>query len=170
VRPELGCVWLRRCLMFVMAENFITWGAYRILPPIWPHTPPRPLRKSKSAFRPRSNAEAISRRLLTAYRARLEAMEIGTGGYHGTGIVHLLTCWRMSGTARAWKTKFEDSWHSRGDVEFHGNPVQPDRKACGTHREAFGRQSAAERLMCSVLWDFPVCREARSLTLSNWIT
>src|SRR5258707_703655 len=58
----------------------------------------------------------------------LEAMEIGTGGYPGTGHCPIDELLADLGKAKAWKKKFEDRGIHVATLSCHGNPVHPDEK------------------------------------------
>src|SRR5260370_16598859 len=67
----------------------------------------------------------------------LEAMEIGTGGYPGTGHCPVDELLADAGKARAWKKKFEDRGIHVATLSCHGNPVHPDEKHAARYREIF---------------------------------
>src|SRR5882672_2364056 len=70
----------------------------------------------------------------------LEAMEIGTGGYPGTGhcpIDELLT---DAGKAKAWKKKFEDRGIHVATLSCHGNLFIRTKSMLHTIARAFARR------------------------------
>src|SRR5216684_4505813 len=67
----------------------------------------------------------------------LEAMEIGTGGYPGTGHCPVDELLADAGKAKAWKKRFEDRGIHVATLSCHGNPVHPDAKHAARDIESF---------------------------------
>src|SRR5216684_2936518 len=102
----------------------------------------------------------------------LEAMEIGTGGYPGTGHCPVDELLADSGKAREWKKKFEDRGIHVATLSCHGNPVHPDEKHAARDRESFRKTILlAERLDVRVIVGFSGCPGGTpNDTQPNWIT
>src|SRR5882762_9692475 len=67
----------------------------------------------------------------------LEAMEIGTGGYPGTGHCPIDELLADPGKAKVWKKKFEDRGIQVATLSCHGNPVHPDAKHAAKDADTF---------------------------------
>ena len=102
----------------------------------------------------------------------LEAMEIGTGGYPGTGHCPIDELLADAGKAKAWKKKFEDRGIHVATLSCHGNPVHPDEKHAAHDRESFRKTVLlAERLDVRVIVGFSGCPGGTPTdTQPNWIT
>ena len=102
----------------------------------------------------------------------LEAMEIGTGGYPGTGHCPIDELLADAGKAKAWKKKFEDHGIHVATLSCHGNPVHPDEKHAAHDRESFRKTVLlAERLDVPVIVGFSGCPGGTPTdTQPNWIT
>jgi sugar phosphate isomerase/epimerase len=102
----------------------------------------------------------------------LEAMEIGTGGYPGTGHCPIDELLADAGKAKAWKKKFEDRDIHVATLSCHGNPVHPDEKHAARDRESFRKTVLlAERLDVRVIVGFSGCPGGTPTdTQPNWIT
>jgi len=102
----------------------------------------------------------------------LEAMEIGTGGYPGTGHCPVDELLADAGKAKAWKKKFEDRGIHVATLSCHGNPVHPDEKHAAHDRESFRKTVLlAERLDVRVIVGFSGCPGGTPTdTQPNWIT
>ena len=102
----------------------------------------------------------------------LEAMEIGTGGYPGTGHCPVDELLADAGKAKAWKKKFEDRGIHVATLSCHGNPVHPDEKHAARDRENFRKTILlAERLDVRVIVGFSGCPGGTPTdTQPNWIT
>jgi hypothetical protein len=102
----------------------------------------------------------------------LEAMEIGTGGYPGTGHCPIDELLADPGKAKAWKKKFEDRGIQVATLSCHGNPVHPDEKHAARDRESFRKTILlAERLDVRVIVGFSGCPGGTPAdTQPNWIT
>src|SRR5256885_12268596 len=102
----------------------------------------------------------------------LEAMEIGTGGYPGTGHCPIDELLADGGKAKAWKKKFEDRGIHVATLSCHGNPVHPDEKHAAHDRESFRKTVLlAERLDVPVIVGFSGCPGGTPTdTQPNWIT
>jgi hypothetical protein len=102
----------------------------------------------------------------------LEAMEIGTGGYPGTGHCPIDELLEDAGKAKAWKKKFEDRGIQVATLSCHGNPVHPDAKHAARDRESFRKTVLlAERLGVRVIVGFSGCPAGTPAdTQPNWIT
>src|SRR6266403_4718309 len=102
----------------------------------------------------------------------LEAMEIGTGGYPGTGHCPIDELLADAGKAKAWKKKFEDRGIHVATLSCHGNPVHPDEKHAAHDRESFRKTVLlAERLDVPVIVGFSGCPGGTPTdTQPNWIT
>src|ERR1700736_2302730 len=88
----------------------------------------------------------------------LEAMEIGTGGYPGTGHCPIDELLENAGKAKAWKKKFEDRGIQVATLSCHGNPVHPDAKHAARDRESFRKTVLlAELLEVRVIVGFSGC-------------
>src|SRR5207245_8676774 len=88
----------------------------------------------------------------------LEVMEIGTGGYPGTGHCPVDELLEDAGKAKAWKKKFEDRGIQVATLSCHGNPVHPDEKHAAHDRESFRKTVLlAERLDVPVIVGFSGC-------------
>src|ERR1700756_5758374 len=102
----------------------------------------------------------------------LEAMEIGTGGYPGTGHCPIDELLADAAKAKAWKKKFEDRGIQVATLSCHGNPVHPDEKHAARDRESFRKTVLlAERLGVRVIVGFSGCPGGTPAdTQPNWIT
>ncbi len=102
----------------------------------------------------------------------LEAMEIGTGGYPGTGHCPIDELLADAAKAKAWKKKFEDRGIHVATLSCHGNPVHPDEKHAARDRESFRKTVLlAERLDVRVIVGFSGCPGGTPAdTQPNWIT
>src|SRR6266853_3073479 len=102
----------------------------------------------------------------------LEAMEIGTGGYPGTGHCPIDELLADAAKAKAWKKKFEDRGIHVATLSCHGNPVHPDEKHAAHDRESFRKTVLlAERLDVPVIVGFSGCPGGTPTdTQPNWIT
>src|ERR1700674_5515608 len=102
----------------------------------------------------------------------LEAMEIGTGGYPGTGHCPVDELLADAGKAKAWKKRFEDRGIHVATLSCHGNPVHPDEKHAARDRESFRRTVLlAERLGGKVIVGFSGCPGGTPTDAQpNWIT
>src|SRR5258705_13414468 len=102
----------------------------------------------------------------------LEAMEIGTGGYPGTGHCPIDELLADAGKAKAWKKKFEDRGIHVATLSCHGKPVHPDEKHAAHDRESFRKTVLlAERLDVRVIVGFSGCPGGTPTdTQPNWIT
>jgi sugar phosphate isomerase/epimerase len=99
-------------------------------------------------------------------------MEIGTGGYPGTGHCPIDELLADAGKAKAWKKKFEDRGIQVATLSCHGNPVHPDEKHAARDRESFRKTILlAERLDVRVVVGFSGCPGGTPTdTQPNWIT
>lgn len=102
----------------------------------------------------------------------LEAMEIGTGGYPGTGHCPIDELLADAAKAKAWKNKFEDRGIRVATLSCHGNPVHPDEKHAARDRESFRKTVLlAERLDVKVIVGFSGCPGGTPTDAQpNWIT
>jgi Xylose isomerase-like TIM barrel len=102
----------------------------------------------------------------------LEAMEIGTGGYPGTGHCPIDELLADPAKAKAWKKKFEDRGIHVATLSCHGNPVHPDEKHAARDRESLRKTILlAERLDVRVIVGFSGCPGGTPAdTQPNWIT
>src|SRR5712672_2552755 len=102
----------------------------------------------------------------------LEAMEIGTGGYPGTGHCPIDELLADPAKAKAWKKKFDDHGIHVATLSCHGNPVHPDEKQAARDRESFRKTVLlAERLDVKVIVGFSGCPGGTPQdTQPNWIT
>ena len=102
----------------------------------------------------------------------LEAMEIGTGGYPGTGHCPIDELLADPAKAKAWKKKFDDHGIRVATLSCHGNPVHPDEKQAARDRESFRKTVLlAERLDVKVIVGFSGCPGGTPTdTQPNWIT
>jgi sugar phosphate isomerase/epimerase len=102
----------------------------------------------------------------------LEAMEIGTGGYPGTGHCPIDELLAHPAKAKAWQKKFEDRGIHVATLSCHGNPVHPDEKHAARDRESFRKTVLlAERLDVRVIVGFSGCPGGTPTdTQPNWIT
>src|ERR1700682_5729310 len=102
----------------------------------------------------------------------LEAMEIGTGGYPGTGHCPIDELLADTAKAKAWKKKFEDRQIRVATLSCHGNPVHPDAKHAARDVETFRKTVLlAERLDVKVIVGFSGCPGGSPSDVQpNWIT
>ena len=102
----------------------------------------------------------------------LEAMEIGVGGYPGSGHCPVDELLADPAKAKAWKKKFEDHGIHVATLSCHGNPVHPDAKHAARDQENFKKAvRLAERLDVKVIVGFSGCPGGSpSETQPNWIT
>ena len=102
----------------------------------------------------------------------LEAMEIGTGGYPGTGHCPIDELLADAAKAKVWKKKFEDRGIRVATLSCHGNPVHPDEKHAARDRESFRKTVLlAERLDVRVIVGFSGCPGGTPTDAQpNWIT
>src|SRR2546423_960717 len=88
----------------------------------------------------------------------LEAMEIGVGGYPGSGHCPVDELLADPAKAKAWKKKFEDHGIHVATLSCHGNPVHPDAKHAARDQENFKKAvRLAERLDVKVIVGFSGC-------------
>src|SRR5256714_4916569 len=102
----------------------------------------------------------------------LEAMEIGVGGYPGSGHCPVDELLADPSKVKAWKKKFEDHRIHVATLSCHGNPVHPDAKHAARDQENFKKAvRLAERLDVKVIVGFSGCPGGSpSETQPNWIT
>jgi sugar phosphate isomerase/epimerase len=102
----------------------------------------------------------------------LEAMEIGTGGYPGTGHCPIDELLADQAKAKAWQKKFEDKGIQVATLSCHGNPVHPDVKHAARDIESFRKTVLlAERLGVKVVVGFSGCPGGTPTDAQpNWIT
>src|SRR5580704_14696027 len=102
----------------------------------------------------------------------LEAMEIGTGGYPGTGHCAIDELLADPAKAKAWKKRFEDRGIQVATLSCHGNPVHPDEKHAARDAESFRKTVLlAERLGVKVIVGFSGCPGGTASDAQpNWIT
>src|SRR5579859_6552434 len=102
----------------------------------------------------------------------LEAMEIGTGGYPGTGHCPIDELLADAGKAKAWQKKFEDRGIQVATLSCHGNPIHPDPKHAARDIESFRKTVIlAERLGVKVIVGFSGCPGGTPTDAQpNWIT
>ena len=102
----------------------------------------------------------------------LEAMEIGTGGYPGTGHCPIDELLADPAKAKAWQKKFEDRGIQVATLSCHGNPVHPDAKHAARDIESFRKTVLlAERLEVRVIVGFSGCPGGTPTDAQpNWIT
>ena len=102
----------------------------------------------------------------------LEAMEIGVGGYPGSGHCPVDDLLADPAKAKAWKKKFEDRGIHVATLSCHGNPVHPDAKHAARDQENFKKAvRLAERLDVKVIVGFSGCPGGSPTeTQPNWIT
>jgi sugar phosphate isomerase/epimerase len=102
----------------------------------------------------------------------LEAVEIGTGGYPGSGHCPIDELLADPAKAKAWVKKFEDRGIRVATLSCHGNPVHPDPKHAERDRESFRKTVLlAERIGVKVIVGFSGCPGGSPTdTQPNWIT
>src|ERR1700752_135084 len=102
----------------------------------------------------------------------LEAMEIGTGNYPGSGHCPLDELLADPAKAKAWLKKFEDRGIRVATLSCHGNPVHPDEKHAKKDAETFQKTvRLAERIGVKVIVGFSGCPGGSPAdTQPNWIT
>jgi sugar phosphate isomerase/epimerase len=102
----------------------------------------------------------------------LEAMEIGTGNYPGSGHCPVDELLADPAKAKAWKKKFEDKGIRVATLSCHGNPIHPDEKRAARDREIFRKTVLlAERLEVPVIVGFSGCPGGTPEDKQpNWIT
>lgn len=103
---------------------------------------------------------------------RLEAMEIGTGGYPQAPHCPVDELLADAGKAKAWKRKFEDRGIQVATLSCHGNPVHPDTAHAARDVEIFRKTVLlAERLEVRVIVGFSGCPGGTPAdSQPNWIT
>jgi sugar phosphate isomerase/epimerase len=102
----------------------------------------------------------------------LEAVEIGTGGYPGSGHCPIDELLADQVKAKAWVKKFEDRGIKVATLSCHGNPVHPDPKHAARDAESFRKTVLlAERIGVKVIVGFSGCPGGSPTdTQPNWIT
>lgn len=102
----------------------------------------------------------------------LEAIEIGTGGYPGTGHCPVDELLADASKAKAWKKKFEDRGIHVATLSCHGNPLHPDTKHAARDIETFRKTvRLAEMLDVKVIVGFSGCPGGTPTdSQPNWIT
>ena len=102
----------------------------------------------------------------------LEAMEIGTGNYPGSGHCPVDELLADPAKARAWKKRFEDRGIRVATLSCHGNPIHPDEKHAARDKEIFRKTVLlAERLEVRVIVGFSGCPGGTPEDKQpNWIT
>lgn len=102
----------------------------------------------------------------------LEAVEIGTGGYPGSGHCPIDELLADPAKAKAWKKKFEDRGIRVATMSCHGNPVHPDAAHAAKDQETFKKTvRLAEILDVKVIVGFAGCPGGSPKdTQPNWIT
>jgi sugar phosphate isomerase/epimerase len=102
----------------------------------------------------------------------LEAMEIGTGNYPGSGHCPVDELLADPAKAKAWKRKFEDRGIRVAALSCHGNPIHPDEKHAARDKEIFRKTVLlAERLEVPVIVGFSGCPGGTAEDKQpNWIT
>src|SRR5712675_2714541 len=101
----------------------------------------------------------------------LEAMEIGTGGYPGTGHCPIDELLADPGKAKAWKKKFEDRGIQVATLSCHGNAVHPDAKHAAKDADTFRKTvRLAQLLDVKTIVTFSGCPGGTPQdTQPNWI-
>jgi sugar phosphate isomerase/epimerase len=136
-------------------------------------TPPNPARKIPiGVFDPVYNNLSLDEMLDTITALKLEAVEIGTGGFPGTAHCPVAELLADPAKAKAWKKKFEDRNIQVATFSCHGNPVHPDPQIAQRDDEAFKRTVLlAERLEVRVIVGFSGCPGGSpSDKMPNWAT
>jgi sugar phosphate isomerase/epimerase len=103
---------------------------------------------------------------------RLEAMEIGTGGYPDNHHCPLNDLLADPAKLKVWKKKFDDRKIVIGALSCHGNPVHPDTKIAGRDAQTFRNTVLlAEKLGVQVIVGFSGCPGGSPTdTTPNWVT
>jgi sugar phosphate isomerase/epimerase len=123
-------------------------------------------------FDPVYNNLSLDQMLEKIAPLRLEAMEIGTGGYPGDSHCPVQELLADPAKARAWKKKFEDRNIRVATFSCHGNPVHPDAKIAARDAQIFRNTVLlAERLEVPVIVGFSGCPGGSPTdTMPNWAT
>jgi sugar phosphate isomerase/epimerase len=123
-------------------------------------------------FDPVYNNLSLDQMLDKISALRLEAVEIGTGGYPGTPHCPVSELLADPAKARAWKKKFEDRNIVVAAFSCHGNPVHPDPKIAARDAQIFRNTVLlAERLEVPVIVGFSGCPGGSPTdTMPNWAT
>lgn len=123
-------------------------------------------------FDPVYNHLSLEQMLEKISALRLEAVEIGTGGYPGASHCPVQELLADPAKARAWKKKFEDRNILVAAFSCHGNPVHPDPKIAARDAEIFrSTVLLAERLEVPVIVGFSGCPGGSPTdTMPNWAT
>lgn len=123
-------------------------------------------------FDPVYNHLSLEQMLEKISALRLEAVEIGTGGYPGASHCPVQELLADPAKARAWKKKFEDRNILVAAFSCHGNPVHPDPKIAARDAEILRNTVLlAERLEVPVIVGFSGCPGGSPTdTMPNWAT
>jgi sugar phosphate isomerase/epimerase len=123
-------------------------------------------------FDPVYNTLSLDQMLEKISALRLEAVEIGTGGYPGATHCPVQELLADPAKARAWKKRFEDRNIHVAAFSCHGNPVHPDAKIAARDAQIFRNTVLlAERLEVPVIVGFSGCPGGSPTdTMPNWAT
>ncbi|HEV2115529.1 MAG TPA: sugar phosphate isomerase/epimerase, partial [Terriglobales bacterium] len=123
-------------------------------------------------FDPVYNNLTLEQMLEKISALRLEAVEIGTGGYPAASHCPVQELLADPAKARAWKKKFEDRNIVVAAFSCHGNPVHPDPKIAARDAQTFRNTVLlAERLEVPVIVGFSGCPGGSPTdTMPNWAT
>ena len=123
-------------------------------------------------FDPVYNNLTLEQMLEKISALRLEAVEIGTGGYPAAPHCPVQELLADPAKARAWKKKFEDRNIVVAALSCHGNPVHPDPKIAARDAQTFRNTVLlAERLEVPVIVGFSGCPGGSPTdTMPNWAT
>ena len=103
---------------------------------------------------------------------KVQAIEIGTGGWPGHDHLDLDALLDNKARAKAYKTRLDEAGLTISALSCHGNPIHPDRAVAKDYDEVFRKTvRLAEQMEVGVVVTFSGCPgDAEDSTHPNWIT
>ena len=103
---------------------------------------------------------------------KIQAIELGTGGWPGHDHVDVDNLLTNEGCARSFKQQLDDAGLTISALSCHGNPLHPDKKTAQTYDDAFRKSVClAKRLEVPVVVTFSGCPgDSDDSRYPNWVT
>ncbi|MGH9142619.1 MAG: sugar phosphate isomerase/epimerase family protein, partial [Vicinamibacterales bacterium] len=103
---------------------------------------------------------------------RVQALEIGTGGWPGSDHLDLSALLDQQACVAAYRTKIADAGLTISALSCHANPLHPDAATARTADDLFRRTvRLAEQLEVPVVVTFSGCPgDSEGATRPNWVT
>jgi sugar phosphate isomerase/epimerase len=115
-----------------------------------------------------------TRQMLAKVRAlgKVQALELGTGGWPGCDHLDLDALLKDSQAAREYRKTIADAGLTISALSCHGNPLHPDRKTAACYDEVFEKTIClANRLEVPVVVTFSGCPgDSDDARHPNWVT